>query len=133
VSLVTSVKCDMCGSIWPVVELPDGWYGLARNGDHLHFCSPICLSQWMLNNVDVGPLVKVKVLSQEQPDCKARRFLLVDGETADIYEGVRFASGHVAVDGLPFTESPYWFESWDSLKEKCPGSGVQWIDQEVQE
>lgn len=129
--------------------------GNPRTSEGYHFCSKECLAQW-LESRGIIPTVdeeddlpdeflpfRGKCLSdgrvvslsdgtiyipepQEQLDCKARRFLLVDGETADITEGVKWQDGSVTLDG----GGPS-YASWDELKATREGSGVQWIDQEA--
>lgn len=115
--------------------MPDDWLVLIQGSTQIHtgmhFCSAYCLMRWYVMCGELVPLPAGD--KQEQIECKARRFYLVDGETADMYEGVKFGNGHVSIQGLPFTDAPFWFESWESLKEKCPGCGVQWIDREVME
>jgi hypothetical protein len=67
---------------------------------------------------------------QENPDCKARRFLLADGETAEFTDGVKWGDGKVSIEAK--NQNEIWtYDAWDDLKKANQGSGVQWIDQEV--
>lgn len=145
-----------------LVEVPDKWFTLFEGNpmeiDAHHFCSELCLARWIAmrgvampileqteySNVVCQPLsdgtlqslvddtIYQPVDRQEQLPCKSRRFLLVDGETADITEGVKWENGRVTIEP-PYDSGTYTFPSWDRFKESYPGSGVQWIDQEVSE
>lgn len=131
--IVHAFRCETCKKEHPFTsdslrpdytQVPAKWIMVVIAGIMSHFCSRECLAQSLgVHPDDLEPA--------EQPQSTMRRFLLVDGETADEYEGVKFANGHVAVNGLPLSKSPFWFESWNALKEDCPGWGVTWIDREV--
>lgn len=138
---------------------PDTWITLFEGNPRLsegwHFCSHLCLARWtmerIVSSVDLEKsedwLVKLtdtpvwsivrkpaQQEPQEQPACKARRFLLVDGETADIIECVKWGNGFVGIDPETSNQHGRWFYgSWEEFKTAYDGSGVQWIDQEVAE
>lgn len=128
-SLVTTLMCDTCGKTAPTVTLPDDWYALAHGGEHWHFHDEACLAIWRLTMLSVMPAQQEP---QDKPDCKARRFLLID-EAANIVEGVKWEGGRVTLDPERDSTGMRYYSSWDQLKENHPGSGVQWIDQEVAE
>lgn len=122
--IVTFVKCEQCENKYPIAhnqkwDMPSGWMSLAQKPYHnqwesLHFCSCACLAQW------------TGVVSSPQTT-KIRRFLLVDGETADEFEGVLYSSGRVSVD----VNGGVDFRDWEHLKRMNPGSGITWIDSEI--
>lgn len=131
------IQCEECEDQYVIpasmsegewANLANGWFILHENPrensykEDAHFCSVECLKKFF--GMSVHPV------TTEEPQSKMRRFLLVDGETADEFEAIKFSSGHVSVDfdGKHF---PMHFSSWDDLKDKNPGSGVTWIDQEV--
>lgn len=116
---------------------PEAWItlfdGKLRGNEGWHFCSKECLFDWMMERWEISGGFK-RQEAQGQLECKARRFLLVDGETADITEGVKWLNGSVALE----TEIPVngfnnssEFRDWDKFKAANEGSGVQWIDKEV--
>jgi hypothetical protein len=142
---------------WPVSNLPDEWYclvnGNPRTSDSWNFCSAECVG----NHLKIQPArspqgeyidalfrplsdgISMQSLASgtiyrpvgEQPDCKSRRFLLVDGETADIREGVKWSSGYVSIDPEEAKKNEAWCHTdWENFKQAYPGSGVQWIDKE---
>lgn len=124
-SLLQFVKCEMCEMTAQGLTPPDGWYTLFQAGDTWHFHDEACLAIWRLTTLSMMPAQHEP--QEEQSACKARRFLLWD-ESANSTEGVLWRDGSVILeDGDP----PY--ETWDKFKERNPGSGVQWIDQEVAE
>lgn len=124
-------RCDVCRADYDVqYPKPIGWitWKIADFDEEgvqheRHFCSEKCLRQYLQVPVQQGQL-----------EYKARRFLLVDGETADIIEGVKWLNGSVALE----TEIPVRgqadssdFRDWEEFKAANEGSGVQWIDKEV--
>lgn len=114
---------------------PDTWItlfeGNPRTSEGWNFCSKECLFDWMMEHWEISGGFK-RQEPQEQSECKARRFLLVDGETADITECVLWKDGLVGVDPETSNRDGRWFyASWEDFKANNPGSGVQWIDQEV--
>lgn len=122
--IVTAIKCEECDSTCKISAdmpyLPEPWITLHQAyQEDKHYCSHECARA----SLGVPP-------SQSTPQSKMRRFLLVDGETADEFEGVLFNTGHVSVD-FDARHFPMHFKGWDHLKEMNPGSGVTWIDQEV--
>lgn len=124
-----ALMCDTCGKTAPTVTLPDDWYALAHGGEHWHFHDEACLAIWRLTTLSLMPVQQ----PQDKPDCKARRFLLID-ESANIVEGVKWGNGFVVLDHEQLVgANRYLFKNWEELKECNPGSGVQWIDQEVAE
>lgn len=122
------IQCEICDARHDTRRLlPESWVTIKQGSyqTELHFHDSHCLAVYF-RFAQLTPQEP-----QEQFECKARRFLLVDGETADMYEGVKFGNGYVAVNGLVLANA--WFNSWESLQEKCPGYGVQWIDKEVRQ
>lgn len=133
------IQCEICEAIHRYATsttqyvLPESWLTV-KEGDssaELHFCRDECLAIWLQRR---GNAITPKLEKpQEQPACKARRFLLVD-ESANITEGVKWGNGFVVLDHEQLVgASRYLFRNWEELKESNPGSGVQWIDQEVAE
>lgn len=119
-----------------------------------HFCSKTCLSHWagvvasalpqddekerpitiICRSLPDGTLrslasgtVYQPVTAQATPACKMRRFKLIDGETAEEVEGVKWGNGWVTYE----TEKTATFSSWERFKERHEGCGITWIDQEV--
>lgn len=116
---------------------PDTWITLFEGNPRLsegqHFCSKECLFNWIIEHWQVGDgFAQPAQQPQEQPACKARRFLLVDGETAELVNGIKWGNGSVTLEGDTPFQSEH-FTDWDALKAHYEGSGVQWIDQEVAE
>lgn len=134
------IRCEICEAQHDTRQpLPDSWFTLKQGASQteLHFHDTFCLARWLCMagvSFEPPPLhsdFKPVEEQQEQPACKARRFLLVD-EHANITEGVLWADGSVCLD--PMSRNDAWFYvSWGGLKEANQGSGVQWIDQEVAE
>jgi hypothetical protein len=68
-----------------------------------------------------------------------RRFILVDGETAEETEGIKWSNGCVTLDlgnFWPHTQKIqdiWYYASWDDFKAAHDGCGVTWIDQEAKE
>lgn len=132
-SILHIIKCEVCEKRCEVSlmqkdaeykQLPPQWFTLfpGDGRDGMHFCDEACLAIWRLTTLSIPPRQQEP---QEQSDCKARRFLLVDGETAEITEGVLWSDGSVILeDGDP----PY--ETWNKFKSAHEGSGVQWIDRD---
>jgi hypothetical protein len=129
------MKCEMCDATHqfePMMghalsQMPRDWLSL-HSGDRSEegylFCSSDCLKKHLGVGESTQPL--------EQPATKMRRFLLVDGETADETEGVKWSNGHVSLDPEKCKTDDDWFYiNWDQLKKYCPGCGVTWIDEEV--
>lgn len=126
------IQCNMCGKTHNVSldksaewqQLPPEWFTLSSSDDRSpwHFCTKGCLAQWV--GANGAPA------QQDITQSKIRRFMLVDGETADEYEAVKFSSGHVVVD-FDANHFPQTYSSWDDLKQTQDGDGVTWIDQEV--
>lgn len=87
------------------------------------FCSIDCLKKHLGVSGPVQPT--------EQPQTKMRRFWLVDGETADLTEGVKWGDGHVTLNEQSVDAGRRIFGSWEGFKAAHEGCGVQWIDQEV--
>ena len=130
-SVLNMLSCDVCGKTSPGVTLPDDWYALAHNGEHWHFHDEACLAIWRLTMLSMPP----QQPQQEQPACKARRFLLFD-ENADSTEGVQWGDGRVQLETHKWegeNVARSLFGDWEEFKAHFPGSGVQWIDQEVAE
>lgn len=138
-SRVVMIKCEMCPEHFVIpypearpyeYETPEGWITVAQgNPQHVeaqHFCSKVCIAKW----AGVEGLQPPLVAYDAPPLTKMRRFLLVNGETADISEGVLFANGSVVVEGNSIKTYETWV-NWEELKEGNDGSGIQWIDQEV--
>ena len=134
--IVTAIQCEQCPKTHhlgqAVRAIPDGWVVLFKQGkEDQHFCSYLCLAKWL----EVTPAQPISGLL-EAPATKMRRFLLVDGETADETEGIVWGNGSVTLAyEMPTSPSykgrPLYFNSWEEFKEKHPGDGVTWIDQEV--
>lgn len=85
----------------------------------------------------IGKIEQTKSVDpQDQPACKARRFLLVD-QNANIMEGVRWGDESVVLDHASQHCRDFHcrghFNDWDEFKAGHPGCGIQWIDQEVAE
>lgn len=131
------LKCEMCDNNFKLPSaglarpyeyvMPEGWITLVQgNPQHVeaqHFCSKACIAKW----AGVEP-------QHTTSPIKIRRFLLVDGETADIVEGVKWGNGRVSLDIEQAKQSKlnlWFYESWDAFKQAHDGSGIQWIDQEV--
>lgn len=123
-SFLHLVRCEICDKTAQGVTSPDDWYTLSKGDETWHFHDEACLAIWRLTKLSVMP---AQPEPQEQLPCKARRFLLYDGETADITEGVQWENGHVSL------ADSGTFCSWERMKEGRDGSGIQWIDQEVAE
>lgn len=118
----TLVVCDGCQKEHAAHTLAfSDW--LQRGKDY-HFCSVACFAKHFQVSMQHDP-------QEEKPACKARRFLLWD-ESANSTEGVLWGNGRVTIEP-PYDTGTYTFPSWDRFKESNPGSGVQWIDQEVSE
>lgn len=139
--ILTILKCEMCDeqhAIRPVQTptegMPPEWLTLYR-GDHIgqegwHFCSERCLAHWATGTI----AETMKATEDLAPQSKTRRFLLIDGETADEIEGVKWSDGHVVLnDQQVVGASRYIFHGWGDLQATHIGSGVQWIDQEVKD
>lgn len=116
---------------------PDTWItlfeGNIRTSEGYNFCSKECLFNWMMEHWEISGGFK-REEAQEPLDCKVRRFLLVDGETADITEGVKWANGTVTLEAeisVHGRDDFRDFPDWEEFKAANEGSGVQWIDQEV--
>jgi hypothetical protein len=137
----TIIQCEACEKQYSIpgsmgegewARLDNGWLTVHQAGrEDGHYCSEVCL----IKSLGAMPAYIALVQAQQHkptdaPQSKMRRFLLVDGETADEFEAIKFSSGHVSVDfdGKHF---PMHFSSWDNLKEMNTGSGITWIDQEV--
>lgn len=126
-SILYFVKCEVCDKTVEGVTPPDSWYALSRGGETQHFHDEACLAIWRLTRLSMPAQQE----PQDKPACKARRFLLVD-EQANITECIKWANGRVTVEP-PYDTGTYTYPSWDRFKKTNPGSGVQWIDQEVKE
>lgn len=123
----TLVVCDGCQQEHSANTLALlSWLQVEQCGKEYHFCS-------------VGCMAKHFHISQQEPqsnpDCKARRFLLWD-EQGNSTEGVKWGDGRVQLEvhkweGESIAKAS--FPDWDEFKASFPGSGVQWIDQEVAE
>lgn len=128
-------RCETCKKEHPFTpdslqpdytQVPADWIMTIGAGIMHHFCCEKCLSL----SLGVHP-----ALLTEQPQSKMRRFLLVDGETADEFEGVKWSNGRVSLD----LDSPHvlkyhcdgYFPTWEEFKLHHEGCGVTWIDQEV--
>lgn len=93
----------------------------------------ISIDDVKIRDTYIEELPEKPAIQEDKPDCKARRFLLID-EAANITEGVKWGNGFVVLDHEQLVgASRYLFRNWEELKEHNPGSGVQWIDQEVAE
>lgn len=116
-------------NILPGSLTPDAWItlfeGNPRTSEGYNFCSKECLFDWMMEHWEISGGFK-REEAQEPLDCKARRFLLVDGETADITEGIKWSDGRTTIESYAFS-----YATWDEFKIAHDGSGVQWIDQEM--
>lgn len=138
-SVIQLVRCELydeckhefTATFRGLLAMPDDWLMLTQGAPQahtgMHFCSTFCLLRWYAMRGEVIPVSHVQPEPQEQLPCKARRFLLYDGETADITEGVQWENGHVSL------ADSGTFCSWERMKEGRDGSGIQWIDQEVSE
>lgn len=132
-SVMQLVRCEQyedckqeftVSSNFDALDVPNGWLILTYGkGGIKHFCSQLCLMHWFKVGEESIPRD-----AHEQLPCKARRFLLVDGETADITECVKWGGGEVTDEC-----SMHLYKDWEEFKERNPGSGIQWIDQEVTE
>ena len=132
------IKCETCDATHqfePMMghvlsQIPRDWLSLYsgdRSEEGYLFCSYDCLKK----HLGVGESAQQEPQLQ-LPISKARRFMLVDGETADEFEGVRFNSGHVSIDtDLTPTHYATHYSSWEAFKVNNPGSGITWIDQEA--
>lgn len=127
-SFLHLVICEICDKTAQGVTSPDDWYTLSKGDETWHFHDEACLAIWRLTKLSVMP---AQPEPHEQLPCKARRFLLVN-EQANIAECVKWANGRVTVEP-PYDTDTYTYPSWDRFKETNPGSGIQWIDQEVSE
>jgi hypothetical protein len=120
--------CDGCDVTTPADNISGVWITIKLGFTEYHLCSQECFRGWAIEHLSLRVPAQEP---QEQPVCKARRFLLVD-ENANITEGVKFGNGGVMMEGdSPATYRVYY--TWEALKSANPGSGVQWIDQEVSE
>lgn len=132
------ILCDVCHkeqeeNLWILKKIDPSYKGDDTN--ERDFCSLDCLTQWLVTR---GVDMPAQQEPQDKPACKARRFLLVDGDTAELTEGVRWERGHVTLDSHSQHCSgrfhcPGLFSTWENFKTAHDGSGVQWIDQEVAE
>lgn len=129
--IVHAFRCETCkkehdfypdGLRAEYTQVPADWIMTVVAGIMHHFCCEKCLAK----SLGVQPQE-----STEAPASKMRRFLLIDGETADEFDGVQFSSGRVSVDVGGGDYAPLNFRDWDHLKNSNAGSGVTWIDQEV--
>ena len=110
--------------------MPSDWLVISRGDprndrdEPIVLCSPKCLLDYAQKlNGDVPSVPR------EMPATNMhRRFLLVNGETADITEGIKWSDGKVDVNyGSPHAA----WKDWAQFKAGHEGSGIQWIDQEV--
>lgn len=127
------IQCEVCtnscrGGAYEIQSLPDSWVTLIQtHKDDLHYCSRNCL----LTSLQ-SPLTQTLPIRMPLLTSKTRRFLLVDGETADEREGIKWSNGCVSLDpGKGKTDDIWSHSNWDNLKEHYPGCGVTWIDQEA--
>src|ERR1700738_2772807 len=117
-SVITMIKCEMCPEHFLIpsfdarpyeYETPKGWITLIEGNPQRHtgqhFCSKTCLAKW----TDVEP-------KQNNPT-KMRRFFLVNGDTADVSEGVKWSNGWVTCE----TEKTATFSSWERFKQHHDG------------
>lgn len=155
------IRCDSCKKETNAHSpLPPEWFTVSR-GAHLHATggfvnTPILLDGKPISSTKQPELIFTHRQDQhfcsedcfrayfqmpashpevpQQAECKARRFLLVDGETADIIEGVQWWNGSVALETeipVPGQADSSDFRNWEEFKAANEGSGVQWIDQET--
>jgi hypothetical protein len=130
------IQCDTCAKQYDLKDglLPASWATLVqRNHYDQHFCSYICHADWARKHFGISEPAQ----PLEQPQTKIRRFWLVDGETAELTEGIVWSHGEVSLDGgTPHIMNFHCqanFRNWDDFKKAHSGDGVQWIDQEVKE
>lgn len=135
---INGYQCDVCAKIEPIREVdqlrhsrafdapPLRWLalGVDIDKDALHFCSLVCLHDWVEKQLDV-PEVARPFHSSE-----IRRFLLVDkGPNADFTEGVKWPSGYVSVDPEKTKmHEPWCYTGWEEFKQAYPDRTVHWID-----
>ena len=131
--IVTAIQCEICEKTHQVDgqvhsyewNVSASWItlflGSPERGNALHFCSQECLAQW------TGVAAPMPEPQLQPPACKARRFILVDGD-ADETEGVLWGNGRVTIEP-PYDSGIYI--SWDVFKSHHVGDGVTWIDPEV--
>lgn len=169
-SVLHVIRCEMfekCKQQVPIApathsgylpDPPETWNILIKGSPHKnepkHFCSDVCLTQWMFGELalhaDTQPdnlpflmnLARVSLkmfgsgvpTAEQVPQTKMRRFLLIDGETADEMEGVKWGNEYVSLDPEKMVEGKQnhlFYGSWNKFKDAHPGDGIQWIDQEV--
>lgn len=150
--IVAMLKCEMCENTHKIDirmrpeqwDVPDSWITLHEGSSHqyeaFNYCSRACLAEWARRyqlrsgrasdpphhahcRCDIAPV--------ETPATKARRFLLVDGETADEFEGVLWGGGRVSVEVRPGHIAGW--SDWGLFKQQHDGCGVNWIDQAIRE
>lgn len=133
--IVTAIQCETCEKKHQVSmhqrpyewNLPAAWItlfqGNLENQEARHFCSSECLAK------------SLGVQSQEPieaPQSKARRFVLVDGDTGRKTNGVLWENRCVLLDSDTATTGVCILPSWDTFKHDYAGDEVIWIDQEDQ-
>lgn len=133
--IVTAIQCENCDKTHQVARtsrpyewnLPAAWITLFQGNpegqEAQHFCSQACLAQW-------AGAVAPSPAPIEAPQSKTRRFVLINGETADETECVLWNNGRVTIEP-PYDTGTYTFPSWDMFKASHPGDGVTWVDPEV--
>jgi hypothetical protein len=120
------IQCEICKKEHDAqYVLPKEWITTKQtdypgNDIEQHFCSKTCLAKW--TGIE---------LKQEHPYLGMRRFLLVDGETAEISEGTKYSDDYVSIRTHDESNPACWWSSWEKFKQAHDGSGIQWIDQEV--
>lgn len=120
------IKCEMCENTHIAeFKLPHEWIVTRQSSQERDYCSRACLAKSL--GVSSEPHIA-------PPATKMRRFLLIDGETADEIEGVKWGNGCVSIDPEQGKTQDFWFyRDWEEFKAAHDGCGVQWIDQEAEE
>jgi hypothetical protein len=93
--------------------MPASWITvIQRDKDDRFYCSQRCFQ------------ASLQAQTISVPQCKMRRFLLIDGVTADEVEGILWGDGMVSVAHGGFS-----LKNWEDFKYYYSGCGVTWIDQ----
>jgi hypothetical protein len=119
---VELIKCEVCDATHVAeYKLPHAWIVIRQASQEQDFCSVECLKK----HLGIGEPTH---LLSDASQSKMRRFILVDGETADETEGVKWSDGRVTLESRGCS-----LERWEDFKSANPGCGVTWIDQEIKE
>jgi hypothetical protein len=106
--------------------VPDEWLTLVRGNPQTNasfdFCSETCLTQW-LSGHSAPP-------QKDKPECKARRFLYINGRSKAAYEGVLFGDGAVFLYfGRGIIPQRYFCLN-ALVRDMADNDHIEWIDQE---